>query len=68
MEYFISEGGLKNPLKGTSMKLLVSALYAQCRADAGRTVFGQSVMAYGITTRESLRLFTVAAANTRFAR
>ena len=41
------------------MKLLVFALYAQCRADAGRMVFGQSVMAYGTTTREALRLFTV---------
>jgi len=29
------------------MKLLVFALYAQCRADAGRMVFGRSVMAYG---------------------
>jgi len=47
VEYCISEDGLKNPLKGISMKLLVFALYAQCRADAGRLVFGRSVMAYG---------------------
>ena len=47
VEYSISEDGLKNPLKGTSMKLLVSALHAQCRVDAGRLIFGQPVMAYG---------------------
>ena len=30
-----SEEGPKNPLKGTSMKSLVSAFYAQFRVDAG---------------------------------
>jgi len=64
----MSEGGLKNPLKGISMKLLVFALYAQCRAGAGRAVFGQSIMAYRALFRESLRLFTVAETNTRIAR
>jgi hypothetical protein len=57
VEYCISEDGLKNPLKGISMKLLVFALYAQCRADAGRMVFGRSVMAYGTLDPETFEAF-----------
>jgi len=65
----MSEDGLKNPLKGTSMKLLVFALYAQCRADAGRLIFGRSVMAYGIFVPEIFEAFYLwLSANTRIAR
>jgi len=39
------------------MKLVVSALYAQCRADAGRMVFGRSVMAYGTLAPEIFEAF-----------
>ena len=31
----IFQVGPKNPMKGTSVKSLVSAFYAQCRVDAG---------------------------------
>ena len=36
----ISEGGAKNPLKGTSMKFLVSAADAQSGVGAGSKVMG----------------------------
>ena len=44
------EDELKNSLKGTSVKPLVSASYAQFGVDAGDEDIGQSIMAYGITT------------------
>lgn len=40
------EDGAKNPLKSTSVKLLVLALYAQFRVSAGRKTTWAAVMAY----------------------
>ena len=40
------EGGAKNPLKGTSMKLVINARSAQLCVLVGRMNIGKYVMAY----------------------
>ena len=40
------EGGAKNPLKGTSMKLVINARNAQFCVVVGRKNIGKYIMAY----------------------
>ena len=40
------EGGAKNPLKGTSMKLVINARNAQLCVFIGRKNIGKYIMAY----------------------
>ena len=49
------EGGAKNPLKSTSVKLLVLASYAQFGVSAGRKSFWAIAMACGKRPNHSLR-------------
>lgn len=44
LDYY--EGGAKNPLKGTSMKLVINARNAQFCVLVGRKKIGRYIMAY----------------------
>ena len=50
------EGGAKNPLKGTSMKLVINARNAQFCVLVGRMNIGMYIMAYIFILLYSLRL------------
>ena len=50
------EGGAKNPLKGTSMKLVINARNAQFCVLVGRKNIGKYIMAYIFQLLYSLRL------------
>ena len=56
----IFQEGPKNPLKGTSMKSLVSAFYAQFRVDAGGEGFRAHSNGMEYTTRFPWRLVACA--------